>query len=154
MTLGSLIDDDLGLLEELGLLEGASTSANTSDDEEEHEHEQEHEVVNTSVRAVQPSKTLQQQGRLPTSGRNEVSIRGAPWFEDLVENSKLGTLRQRKGGHTSKDGSISIEWEVAEWESTTAGSVGVNVAAVDVQGTGKRKLGDVIADADVTTRSF
>ena len=135
----------------MGLLEGASTGTDTSDDDLE---EEEQKDVSTGVMTTQEDKSIQQQRQsLKDAKRNEMAIRGAPWFEDLVENSKLGTLRRRKGGHTSKDGSVSVEWEVAEWESSGDGGFGVEDLAGDVQGTGKRKLGDVVADSDLSMRN-
>ena len=40
--------------------------------------------------------------------------RGIPWFEEMVEGSELGRIKQRRGGETSADGSTRIEWEVVE----------------------------------------
>lgn len=41
--------------------------------------------------------------------------RGAPWFEELVKHTKLGQLKQQRGGHSSADGSVKVEWEIVEW---------------------------------------
>ena len=41
--------------------------------------------------------------------------RGAPWFEELVKNTKLGQMKQQRGGHSSADGSVKVEWEIVEW---------------------------------------
>ena len=62
-------------------------------------------------------------------------IRGNPWFEGMLEGSKLGKIRRRKGEHTSADGSTTYEWEIVEIEGNDAEDTGV--------GTAKRKLGDV-----------
>jgi len=40
--------------------------------------------------------------------------RGLPYFEEMVENSRLGRIKRRKGGHTSADGMRRVEWEVLE----------------------------------------
>ena len=148
VTLGSLIDDDLGVLEELDLLEGGS-GASTSENDDYDDGAEEQKNLNKSS-SLQPRK------RYDASDDNAMIIRGAPWFEDLVENSKLGTLRRRKGGHVSNDGSVTIEWEVTEWESGGGGDGDDDddeeTTGGEVQGTGKRKFkGDV--DADVSMRN-
>ena len=137
-------------------MEAPSTGASNSDEEEEEEEEEEEKQgdIGAGVMNTQASKSLQQQKQLSKTLGKEISVRGAPWFEDLIENSKLGTLRRRKGGHTSKDGSVSVEWEVAEWESSGAGGIGSGNAPADVQAIGKRKLGDVVADTDVSMRNI
>ena len=40
--------------------------------------------------------------------------RGVPYFEEMVENSKLGRIKRQKGGHTSRDGRTTVQWEVVE----------------------------------------
>ncbi len=40
--------------------------------------------------------------------------RGLPYFEELVEHSRLGRIKRRKGGHVSGDGRTTVEWEVIE----------------------------------------
>lgn len=66
--------------------------------------------------------------------------RGAPWFESMVEDSRLGKLQRQKGGHTSKDGSVRYEWEVVEWTSADGDEAAAS--------TSKRKLGDLEEQQD------
>lgn len=40
--------------------------------------------------------------------------RGMPYFEEMVENSRLGRIKRQKGGHTSSDGRSTVQWEVVE----------------------------------------
>jgi len=40
--------------------------------------------------------------------------RGMPYFETMVESSRLGRIKRQKGGHTSQDGRMRVEWEVVE----------------------------------------
>ncbi|KAF2401913.1 hypothetical protein EJ06DRAFT_555533 [Trichodelitschia bisporula] len=87
LTLGSLLDEDLDLLEGMGLLP-------SSDNEEEVE---------------QTTQTV----RSPPS--QVVAPRGAPWFESMVRDSRLGKFKRSRGGHTSRDGSVKVAWEVVEW---------------------------------------
>ena len=126
---------------------GGSSAASTSDDDDD-DLEEENDPNNSS--SLQLRKRT---GSAVKGSDNEMILRGAPWFEDLVENSRLGTLRRRKGGHTSKDGSVTIEWEVAEWESGGINDDDDDDETVSgVQGTGKRKFkGD--GDADVSMRT-
>lgn len=90
LTIGSLIDEDVERLEDLGLLRL------------EGEHESEHEA--------------QEGGQVdrfkPAQG---VAHRGAPWFESIVEDTQLGKIKRQKGGHTSNDGTVEYEWEIFEW---------------------------------------
>ncbi|KAF2666619.1 hypothetical protein BT63DRAFT_427054 [Microthyrium microscopicum] len=106
LTLGSLLDDDLDQLEALGILD--------LDNSEEEEAKEE----DTSARknSVFDSPQLS-------------AHRGAPWFEEAVEDTKLGRIKRQKGGYASADGSESVEWEVMEWTSTE-----------DDTNSGKRKL--------------
>ncbi len=113
MTLGSLVDEDLGLLEELGLMTEPSSDEETAKNVES-----------------QPQRQVAQQ-----RPRDQVMNRGAPWFEELVRDTRLGRMRHRKGGQTSRDGTVRIEWEVMEWNGGDEGSAGETTS-------GKRKLED------------
>ena len=39
---------------------------------------------------------------------------GIPYFEEMIENSRLGRIKRQKGGHTSADGRATVHWEVIE----------------------------------------
>jgi hypothetical protein len=121
LTLGSLIDEDLDRLGDLGLL-----------DENE-----------TEVLHIQNAKGTESSSRQIVSGvksTDGIVNRGAPWFEDLIEDSQLGRLRRQKGGHTSADGSVKVEWEVVEWSSADQQEEGP---------TGKRKIGQLEASPEM-----
>jgi hypothetical protein len=116
LTLGSLVDEDLERLRELGMLEVEG---------ERKEEEEEEEEVTGQESDVQKYRPIQ-----------GVAHRGAPWFEEMAEKTPLGKVKRQKGGHTttSGDSTVEVEWEVFEWngdegESTT--------------GTPKRKIGEV-----------
>ena len=66
---------------------------------------------------------------------------GNPWFEEMIEGSKMGRIKRRRGGQSSSDGRAHVEWEVVEYESEEGdgGSAG----------TGKRKLGSMHEEEDV-----
>jgi hypothetical protein len=111
LTLGSLGTPDLRDLEESGWLE------NLLGDEGGGEGEV----------GEGKSKSL-----VPQSG-------GLPWFETMVEGSKLGKMRRSMGTKTAENGRYRVEWEVVEWTGDGDKVEGDNGEA----GMGKRKLGDL-----------
>ncbi|KAI9724666.1 MAG: hypothetical protein M1828_003535 [Chrysothrix sp. TS-e1954] len=103
LTLESMEDEDLEVLEALGLLPHG----------EEEESDEQDEDINMDG-------TVQRQG-----GGEESTVaraghqRGAPWFEELIEDSRLGRVKRQRGGHTSTDGGSKVDWEVVELEDGT-----------------------------------
>ncbi|KAF2792035.1 hypothetical protein K505DRAFT_326427 [Melanomma pulvis-pyrius CBS 109.77] len=124
LTVGSLLDEDQAALATLGFLPGGDSS----DDD----------ASNTAG----PSRPAQTRA----VGRPEQLSRGAPWFEEMVENTKLGRFKQQRGGHSSRDGSVRVEWEVMEW--TEADDADDEAATP-----GKRKIGVLLDDDDIEMRS-
>ncbi|KAF2638195.1 hypothetical protein P280DRAFT_77977 [Massarina eburnea CBS 473.64] len=116
LTVGSLLDEDQTLLGRLGYLPGGESS-----DED------------TNEAVAGPSRQPR------TVARTEPQARGAPWFEDMVEQTSLGRFKQQRGAHTSRDGNIRVEWEVVEW---TEGDDADDESATP----SKRKIGDVEAE--------
>lgn len=122
VTLGSLWSESVDLLEGLGWLE------NESSEEEEGEER-------SDVR-VAPR---------PTSGT--MSGRGIPYFEEMVEDSRLGKIKRRRGGRVNADGS-EVEWEITEIEGEEGDTVmrevveGGSAAAEGGNGNKRLKLGD------------
>ena len=59
---------------------------------------------------------------------------GLPWFESLVQGSKLGNMRRSWGSRESGNGRFKVEWEIMEWTEEN-----------DSEPTppGKRKIGEV-----------
>jgi hypothetical protein len=114
ITVGSLLSEDQELLGRLGFL----PSGDSSDED--------------AGAVAGPSK-------LRSVIRSEPQARGAPWFEELVESTRLGRIKQQRGGHTSHDGRVRVEWEVVEWtEGDDGGDEGSPPS--------KRKLGVVEGD--------
>jgi hypothetical protein len=67
-----------------------------------------------------------------------------PWFEEMVEGSRLGLLmRQRHGMGIIRDKSTSIEWEISEWRDSGSGGLEQDSDDSNGQATGKRKRVDV-----------
>lgn len=56
---------------------------------------------------------------------------GLPWFETMVEGSRLGKMKKSWGKHHSSDGRYQVEWEVTEWTDD----------GTDASVPGKRKVG-------------
>jgi hypothetical protein len=61
---------------------------------------------------------------------------GLPWFETILQGSKLGNMRRSWGSRESGDGRVKVEWEITEWNDE-----GENENTLP----GKRKIGDVEA---------
>jgi hypothetical protein len=100
VTLGSLYEESLAKLEELGILpDGSSDEESTRYVEQEQEQGQDTAVAN----------------RPP----HRMTNRGIPYFEELVEHSRFGRIRRQVGGHTSQDGTTSVRWEITEMDNAT-----------------------------------
>ncbi|CAO2658056.1 Nn.00g073160.m01.CDS01 [Neocucurbitaria sp. VM-36] len=127
LTVGSLLDEDQAMLGELGFLPGSESS----DDE-------------ASVNLAGPSPRANTQRNVVTS---EPQSRGAPWFEEIVQNTRLGRFKQQRGGHS--DSGVHVEWEVMEWtEGDDADDEG------GAPSSSKRKIGDVEAGEDTEMRTI
>ncbi|KAF1998598.1 hypothetical protein P154DRAFT_564568 [Amniculicola lignicola CBS 123094] len=132
LTVGSLLDEDQGLLGALGLLPGDSSDDDSGAAE------------GPSTGSARSANTASR-----TVARASPQGKGAPWFEEMVENSRLGRFKQQRGGHASRDGSVRVEWEVMEWtEADDADDEGSGNASSPA----KRKLGDIV-DEDTEMRT-
>lgn len=118
LTLATLSDNDLGDLEEMGLLPEPGEAS--------------------------PEAEVDATGDGPSTETR--IVRGVPWLDGLVKGSRLATLRQTQGTGRSADGSTRVEWEFVEWtekdeddsHDKAEGQGGVEVAS----SLGKRKLAD------------
>lgn len=81
-----------------------------------------------------------------TSTSQGREVTGAPWFEAMVEGSALGRIRRRRGGGTSQDGRIRVEWEVVEFDG------GEDDGGSGATGVAKRKIGDLADGDDILMR--
>jgi hypothetical protein len=69
--------------------------------------------------------------------------RGLPWFDSMVEGSRLGSLRRSQGIRQSEDGKIKVEWEIVEVsEAHDEGQDPDGDVEMDAANRGKRKLQD------------
>ncbi|KAK2600309.1 hypothetical protein QQS21_004950 [Conoideocrella luteorostrata] len=112
LTLGSLLQEDLRDLEELGLIP------------DESESEPEEKPADTPNRDVALRQSF-----------------GVPWFDGMVEGTRLGRMRRTHGIKRSEDGTVKIEWEIVE--ESMSPDAGNDVDMDSTSGSsGKRKLQD------------
>ncbi|KAH8663592.1 hypothetical protein BGZ60DRAFT_411688 [Tricladium varicosporioides] len=115
LTLGSLAGSDLRDLEDLGLLPQEALE----------DTEEDTEIIyngTTHARSTALSREAHE---------------GLPWFETMVEGSRLGKIKKSRGQQQSGNGRYRVEWEIVEWTDE-----GENEAP----GSMKRKLGEVVED--------
>ena len=108
VTLGSLLNESLDKLETLSILPSEPDS-----------EEEELQGTAAAVREASLEEPQQESGvsvpvRTSRQSLHRMNDRGVPYFEELIENSRLGRIRRQVGGHTSPDGSSSVRWEVIE----------------------------------------
>ncbi|KAL8361835.1 hypothetical protein RB601_007580 [Gaeumannomyces tritici] len=104
LTLGSLCGEDLGDLEDLGLVPGTPPSDDGG----------------AEVVAPAEGGCRGQAGGGGGGGSVARETLGVPWFDSMVAGSRLGSLRASRTGGRGRDGRVTYEWEVVEW---TAGGV-------------------------------
>ncbi|RHZ59018.1 uncharacterized protein CDV56_101553 [Aspergillus thermomutatus] len=153
VTIGSLYGEDQRMLEDLNLLPESSDEGGEAE-EEDGEAEEKEEKKGVTVSPAEHTQALSTQATVvvPSSARGPAltrsyrrgTTRGIPWFEEMIEGSRLGRLmKKRRGVGVSGDNSTTIEWEVTEWgdedpsEETQTGSTEARAAV-------KRKRGHYI----------
>ncbi|KAM5470797.1 hypothetical protein MauCBS54593_003841 [Microsporum audouinii] len=109
ITVGSLFSQDQSALEDLGLLpEDIDTGASV--------------IPASFSRSVTPaaaSSSRQVASREPQVfvSRQRGTFGGIPWFEEMIEGSRLGRVGKRRRGVGGNE-SMHVEWEVTEWHDT------------------------------------
>lgn len=140
ISIGSLSAQDLRALEELGLLPEDSTE----------EEEVEAAVVPSTTSSLAPTRGQSSSVVVPSlEGSPSISrsfrrgnADGFPWFEELVEGSRLGRImRSRRGAGVSDDQSASIEWEISEWHDDGTLAIQQEDSDSNEHAIGKRKRG-------------
>ena len=132
VTLGSLFDEHMAVLNELGILPGDENADGGK-------------TVDTTSTRTHPSTAI--------NAIRTTRQRGMPWFDDLVQDGELGRIRRRRGGDAP--GGESVEWDVVEVDGNGDGVAVAGVTGADAEGSGrKRKVGagdddDDGAEADV-----
>jgi hypothetical protein len=120
VTLGSLRGEDLRDLEELGLIP----------------ENEEPEILKKQPAAAENTMAALTEMREST---------GVPWFDKLVDGTRLGKMRRSQGTRLSRDGKVKVEWEIVEW---TEGDDDTEVEDADADSAekpspGKRKLDEM-----------
>ncbi|KAF4457569.1 Mss4-like protein [Fusarium austroafricanum] len=115
LTLGSLLREDLRDLEDMGLIP----------------EEEDDEARGSQSPAVVGRNTALRQSY------------GVPWFDGMVEGTRLGNMRRSQGVKQSHDGRVKVEWEIVEYSNSDE-SMDQTGGDNDVEMThpGKRKLQD------------
>jgi hypothetical protein len=114
LTLGSLLREDIRDLEDIGLIPEDSDEGPSSRSE--------------AAPATPTKRTALQQSF------------GVPWFDGLIEGSRLGSMRRSYGARQSRDGQTSIEWDIVEFSENGGGETGEGETTLTQLG--KRKLRD------------
>ncbi|KAI8933826.1 hypothetical protein NX059_009528 [Plenodomus lindquistii] len=118
----------------------SSWTERTSDDAE-------HISLTVGSLLDEDQERLRDLGLLPSSESSDLPASprsaGAPWFEEMVQNTVLGRFKQQRGAHT--DNGVLVEWDVVEWtegdQATTHHDHGRATPS-------KRKVGNVDAGDD------
>lgn len=140
ITIGSLFGDYQRALEDLHLLP----------EESDEEASEEQTPRDGQVEVVErPSPSAAPASEVTLSSRDEPNFsrryrrgntRGIPWFEEMVEGSRLGRLlRGRRGMGVSDDQSTTFEWEVSEMQHDGSSQQTWTVSSSSSYITGKRK---------------
>jgi hypothetical protein len=91
LTIGSLAGKDLRDLEDLGLLPKEALEDSDSDRD-----------------------TIAQSGHRTPVGHRDAK-EGLPWFETMVEGSRLGKMKKSWAKHHNSNGRYHVEWEITEF---------------------------------------
>ncbi|KAG6025268.1 hypothetical protein E4U41_001578 [Claviceps citrina] len=128
LTLGSLLRQDLQDLDDMGLIPGSEDSEGDVGEGERTKQEKEGE------------------GDTPARGTALRQSFGVPWFDAMVEGTRLGRMRWTHEIRPSEDGTVKIDWEISEQPDSGSEGGGGDDDCVDPGSasglSGKRKLQD------------
>lgn len=131
--MGSLCREDLGDLEDMGLIPDSPVEGQTL--QLPSRGARDAAAAAASGGAQEAPEALTSRAPQPIAHHETTSI---PWFDSIVEGSSLGgRLRAAKGMRHSADGTTRAEWEIVEYNE--GGSEGGSTPSGN---NGKRKLGD------------
>lgn len=104
VSVGTLEDESLDDLLDIVGIGLEDTNANNKHEEQAQDEEEPEDVVMYSPK--------EERGRAPAVLSSTSRDKGVPWFEELVEDSRLGRLRRQRGGYQKANS--NVEWEVIE----------------------------------------
>lgn len=137
IAIGSLLGEDQHALEDLDLL--------PEDFDEDAQHAD--ISISSASSALTPSQaetsvivpSFSDSPAISRSFRHG-KIDGIPWFEEMVEGSRLGRLmRAKRGKGVSDDNSTSFEWEISEWHDDGTHFIAQEDSDSSDKAIGKRK---------------
>ena len=147
VTLGSLLGKSIDLLETLDII---SDTAENEDEPVRGGDVDEEELVRTNEESMGgvegPETTVTSQPtseQLTTLRPQFMQNRGMPYFEEMVENSRLGRIKRQKGGHTSRDGRKTVQWEVVELGGNDASPMETDAGIGGDRSSNKRQKTDM-----------
>ncbi|GFF46743.1 hypothetical protein IFM61606_02661 [Aspergillus udagawae] len=153
VTIGSLYGEAQRMLEDLDILPGSSDEGEL-EEEEAGEAEEKEEKMGVTVSPAEHTQTSSAHSTVvvpsragapaPTRSYRRGTTRGIPWFEEMIEGSRLGRImKTRRGVGVSDDSSTTIEWEVTEWVDEVP-SEGTQAGSEDARSAVKRKRGHYV----------
>ncbi|KAI9669861.1 MAG: hypothetical protein M1831_006896 [Alyxoria varia] len=156
VTLGSLLDEHMPILDELGILPADDDEIDEENDQSTNDEAprrtdqgaQTQPTTTTTTTTTRTSTTRTSPHDTTTNVLRTTGGRGIPWFEELVEDSGLGRIRKKRGGHTTAN--ERVEWEVVELggNGNDVAGEGAGSRTTTSTTTKKRKAGaDDVADA-------
>ena len=129
LTLGSLLREDLRDLEDMGLIPDESEQGQQQQQRQQQQRQQggEKPVAATPTRSTALRESF-----------------GVPWFDGMVEGTRLGNMRRSQGVQRSQDGSVQVEWEIVEYSDNGESSNAVDDMEMETESasSGKRKMED------------
>jgi hypothetical protein len=117
VTLGSLLSESIDQLEALNILPDTASEDEEGQTKGGEVNEEDHIPTNEKDEGgvdATPDPGRDRPGEVSTQTMHSMQNRGLPYFEEMVENSRLGRIKRQRGGQTSQDGRTVIEWEVVE----------------------------------------
>jgi hypothetical protein len=137
LTLGSLLRQDLADLEDMGLIPDQSDGDDSP-------------PAATTTAVTGGTTTTDTPMTVTVGPTRNTALResyGVPWFDGLVEGTRLGRMRRAQGIQRSRDGKVKIEWEVVEYADDGTPQDRGEEEDVEMGSStpGKRKLEDVEA---------
>lgn len=89
-----------------------------------------------------PDESKIEETQVASTSRQGRESLGVPWFDGLVEGTRLGNMRRIQEVGSSRDGSVRVEWEVVEYNGEGEDADMEDPGTSNETTPGKRKRGD------------